>query len=180
MFGQIVGICATLVSLAAWQVHTKRSVLFCQCVGNALWILHFFLIGAYVGSILNIVTLILVFSGTDNNQSHVKFYRVGAFFAGAAGFAVAAKFFDWHPALLDLCPFTAVIIYAIAVRLSDIGFRYVNLLGRPLWLIYNIIHGSVGGTVTEIGLLASSIIGIIRYVRIERRMKEKPLTQPSP
>lgn len=66
--------------------------------------------------------------------------------------------------LTDFLPIIGQSFGAIAVwQKNPRTIRFLMLLPRPLWFIYNFIVGSYAGMTAEIFILVSVLIGIIRF-----------------
>ena len=55
---------------------------------------------------------------------------------------------------------------------SEKKIRFLTFPSSPCWLIYNILNGSVAGIITEIFVMSSLIIAIIRF-DLKKRNKTK-------
>ena len=53
--GQGVGVAALIIAMLSFQQRTQKKIVLYQLVSSVLFTAHFFMIGAYVGSLLNFI-----------------------------------------------------------------------------------------------------------------------------
>ena len=76
---------------------------------------------------------------------------------------------------MDLLPIVAQVFGAIAVwQTNPRAIRFIMLVPRPLWFVYNFIVGSQAGMVAEVFILVSVIIGIIRFDILGKKEEHVP------
>lgn len=126
---------------------------------NLLYAIHFFLMGnlaAMVGSTLSSTrTLLSLYTRSMVVVAVLLVVNV------LLGFWVVK-------AVWNVIPLTATAIATIAMfRLHGLKLRYVMLLCTFLWLINNILTGSIGGTAME------SMIAVMSGITIFRLHREK-------
>ncbi len=74
----------------------------------------------------------------------------------------------------DVLPIAAQIFGGIAVwQNNPRSIRFLMLIPRPLWFIYNLFVGSYAGMIAEVFIFTSVLVGIIRF-DILRQVK-KPI-----
>lgn len=170
IIAQAIGIVATIVAVLSFQSKGQKGIMIIQTISTSLWTLHFLMIGAYTGFILNLLCAIraVIYSKRDTKKWAASKVWIYIFTLGAlAVYAVTLLLFSTPDSpkspVIELLPVIGVIATTIGFRL-DSGFkvRLSQLVSGPVWLIYNIFNGSIGGTVTEIFATCSVIIGIIR------------------
>ena len=69
----------------------------------------------------------------------------------------AKSFIDFLPALAQIFGTAAV------WQSNPRTIRFIMLVPRPLWFVYNFFVGSYAGIVTEIFILISVLVGIMRF-----------------
>lgn len=78
---------------------------------------------------------------------------------------------------MSLLPTTAASIYTIAIYACKVrGIRYTYVLCNFIWLLYNVYVFSIVGIITQLMLVASGVIAIIRYRKgkiVNRASKSK-------
>ena len=80
---------------------------------------------------------------------------------------------------LSILPIAAMIMETVGLwQKSPRRIRFIVFVPHPVWLIYNFIHGSYPGVLTEIFVITSLVAGIIRFdiipwIKERRNSKEK-------
>ena len=138
--------------------------------GLLLFVVHYALLGAWTGSLMNLVEAGMVFIAYQKEKfawaksSVWLFVFIGLFILSGI---VTGK--TW----VDSCPVIAQIFGAIAVwQKSPRAIRFLMFVPRPLWFFYNFVVGSYAGMAAEIFILASVLIGIIRFDILKRSHKQ--------
>ncbi|MEK7594589.1 MAG: YgjV family protein [Patescibacteria group bacterium] len=158
---QSIGFLALFFVVLSFQKNSRGKLLFFMLVGISLFVIHYALLGAWIGSLMNIIEAITVFVAykkeTDSwAQKIFWLYAFVAIFIIAG--ALTAK------SLVDFLPVLAQIFGTIAVwQTKPRNIRLLMLVPRPLWLIYNIAVGSYAGITAEVFILLSVLVGILRF-----------------
>ena len=174
-FAQILSIAGLGCVVASYQQQRKSALILCQLVGGALFGVHYLLLGAYAGFLLNIiaVTRALVFYKEDLPK------RVGNIwvwiFHGLCLVAYILTFivFNTEPSvtnlILEILPAIGMVCLSISFNMT--GAKEIRRLGTVssvCWLIYNFAHLSIGGIACEGMCMVSIIVGILRHDRKEK------------
>ena len=163
--GQIISIVAMVCIIFSFQQKKQSYLIAMQLVGGALFSVSYFMLGAVVGGVLNVVETVK-----------------------AVIFLFSAKLKTSHPAWL--CGFIGlyILLYALTFTVfgveptpiafvgmiaSTIGFvlasskavRRLGLVSSPAWLTYNIYYRSVGAVICEVISLFSIFVGMYRHDR---------------
>ena len=167
---QTIGIAAMLFNIFSYQQKTSKGVIIMQLFGGALFSVNFFMLGATVGGILNIIAVFraVVFWGKEKFKAEHKawlFVFVGLFIASyILTFTLFAKPFTVTSAVLELLPVIAMTATTISFRLNTASvIRKFGLISSPSWLIYNICNFAIGAVICEAVSLVSIFIGMIRF-----------------
>ena len=160
LFVQIVGIIAMGVGALSLMQKKTTSILLVQIVSTILFATHFFMLGAFAGASLNILSMlrnIVIYFKKEKWATPKIWFPVFTLF-----FAIAVYFSG--DGLLGLLPFAGCVFMSIGLYIdnSTVTRRYI-IISSPCWLIYNTINLSIGGIIAEIINLASLISSIIRY-----------------
>ncbi len=125
--------------------------------------------GAWAGMISKLVTTVrnaIAASETARKRKNSKILPI--FFVVIY---IIIGFFTFDSAF-SVLPILAPCIYTVAIYISDITkIRYVSVLTRVLWLIYDISVFSAAGIVAQIILMINGIIAIYRYARKSKEQK---------
>lgn len=160
LFGQILGILATVITGISYQMNTKRSLLLVQTAATACNCLAYLFLGAASGFALNIVCIIrnvvFYFQKDDGKRRLLPALLLAAVM-------VVLGILSWQG------PVSLLIIVALAANTVFLSFGDPQLLRKSilgtssLVLTYNIFVFSLGGIANEALAILSSVVGIIRF-----------------
>jgi hypothetical protein len=168
IIGQALGIIATIITFISYQANTKRSLLIIQSIATLCTCLSYFFLGATSGFALNIICLIrnAIFyfqkEGTKLQYISASILSLVMAFVGA---------FSWQG------PISLLIIIALAANTVYLSFGKPQLLRQSVLvtstmvLIYNIFVFSIGGITNESISIISSAIGVVRYRKAKKEIK---------
>ncbi len=158
---QGIGYFALLFVLLSFQRNKRVNILLFMFVGLLLFIVHFSLLQAWTGALMNVIEAGVVFVAykkETDRWAQKKFWLYIFIFLYVLAGAFTAK------SLIDFFPVIAQIFGAIAVwQTNPKTIRFIMLIPRPLWFTYNLTVGSYAGMTTEVFVLASVLIGIFRF-----------------
>lgn len=129
--------------------------------GLVLFAVHYSLLHAWTGMTLNLIEALMVYvsyQGETKPWAKQKFWPyVFILLFIIAGLAISRT-------LIGILPIIAQSFGTIAAyQKNPRAIRFIMLVPRPLWFLYNLSVGSYAGMVTEIFILLSVVIGIIRF-----------------
>lgn len=157
---QICGLVAMLFSVLSFQRNTHKKIMIMQISANFLFAIQYFSMGAYTGAVMHGIALMrgIVFYNMDKKWAQGKGWII-AFVLMFIGFGAAT--FD---GVLSILPPLAMVLNTFSFASKDPQFtRRTILISSPMWLVYSIITGSIGGAINECFVICSSILGIFRY-----------------
>ena len=163
------GILGIITTIAVYQQKTQKRLLLCKLTTDTIWILHYWLLGAYSAIAITIVSILrsIVLLNAKRRWAQSRYWLW--IFLGAT---VALSLTAWQNAYSALMLFSSV--------LAIIGYW----LGRPFMarllsipaaassLIYNWAYHSREGIVSSMFIILSSIVGILRH-DLPKKLKEK-------
>lgn len=160
IIGQALGIIATIITFASYQMNTKKTLLIAATLATLSTCLSYFFLDASSGFVLNIVCLIrnVMFYFQDEKS---MFNRISAYVLAAVMIVLGA--FSWQG------PVSLLIIIALAVNTVCMSYGNPQLLRKSILftstsvLLYNVFVFSIGGIANEAVSIVSSVIGIIRF-----------------
>ncbi len=176
---QVISIIAMCLNILSYQAKNKRLLISMQMVGCTLFGVSYFMLGATMGGLLNVVGLArsVVFLWRERFRADHPLWTAAFVLAYlssyAATFTLLGKEATPQNFAIELLPVIAATIVTVSYRMK--GTRPVRLLGlicSPSWLIYNVFSRSIGGIFCEAISLVSIIVGLIRYDL--RRADEPP------
>ncbi|OGG20175.1 hypothetical protein A3D03_00500 [Candidatus Gottesmanbacteria bacterium RIFCSPHIGHO2_02_FULL_40_13] len=170
LIAQIIGIVALLFVLLSFQKNSRYLILLFLIIVQILFTLHFGLLGAWTGAAMNGVA---AFRTYIFNQRETKIWSNNPFWLYL--FVVLFWVFGivtWS-GYYSILPILAMTIDSFAVWNKKTQYiRRLMLIPRPLWFIYNYTVVSYAGMITEIFVLFSILIGIIRFDLVTTMKKQ--------
>ena len=158
--GQIFGYMAALMMFLSYQTKTPKKLLTVQSCSVVCIIIHYLLIGAASGFILNIACLLRNFVYYFDK---VKIFKHPLCPYAMALLMGALGALSWQG------PVSLLIIIALMVNTVFMSFNNNQLLRASvivtssMILLYNLFVSSYGGMINESIGIISSIIGLYRY-----------------
>ena len=156
---QIIGIIALTCAVISFQQRTHKRILAFQLAANTVFCIHFIMLGAYTGALLNAVaafrSLVFVNKGKSWADNILWLYVFCVI-------SVVAGIITWNgPA--SILPIAGMICTTVAFWIKKPALvRLTAFPSSPMWLAYNLINNSYAGVITEIINMCSIITAIIR------------------
>lgn len=158
---QIIGLIAAAVLWASFQCKDTKRLFLMQLVSSMIFSLHFLLLGAYTGMILNLTEVLrsyLLYQGNKKWASHrITMVAIMLMFT-------ISGVITWD-GWISILP-TAAMVLGTLFMWSRNGktLRFAMLFFiSPCWMVYNVAMGSIAGVLTEIVNIVSIIISLIRF-----------------
>ena len=154
IIAQAFGIIGMLMSILSYQQKGKARILTFQLLGSVLFVVNFFLLGAFSGAILNFVAIVraLIFIYEDKVHADHPAWTIGLTAVYVLSYVSVFTIFGKEPTainlLVEILPVIAMTVTTIAFRhKEDKILRRVAFISSPLWLTYNFIFFSLGGII---------------------------------
>ena len=157
--GQIIGFVAMGIIVVSYQQKTHKNILVFQMVSGLLFTIHYILLGAYTGAVMNLLGAFrsLVYANRDKKWASSVVWPI----LFSVGFLISG-ILTWNNTY-SVFPLIAMLMSSVVLWIEQPKInRIFSLPTSTCWLIYNIKKISIAGIVTEIFVLTSIIIGIIR------------------
>lgn len=175
IIAQAVGIVAMAFNILSYQGKKQSTVILLQLFGGSLFAVNYLMLGATVGSILNIVgavrAIVFLFKDklkTDRLPWFIAFVTV-YIAVYVLNFTVFGKDVTPRNLLVEILPVIGMVALTIAYRMKNAAdVRKFGLISSPAWLTYNIVVGSWGAILCEIITLFSILIGIFRHDKVKK------------
>ena len=168
--GQILSIAAMACNIISYQQKEQKRLILCQLLGGALFSLSFFLLGATVGALLNLVAflraLMFLFAKRMNARHPAWLFVYVACYLSFYVLSFTVFGTEPTPAALaiELLPVIGMTALSVGFMLEDSAkVRRLGLISSPAWLIYNIYYVSFGAIVCETLSLISILVGMLRH-----------------
>lgn len=181
IFIQAISIVAMAVAILSFQQRSQKKIVLFQLCSGTLFCIHFFLLHATAGWMLNLVHVLrsVVFSQCDKHAwARHKAWIVVFILASVA--VCVPSFFSPETVsspvrfMAEFFPIVGMVATTVAYREKNASrVRFFALISSPLWLNYNILHFSVGGILTEVFSLVSISLAMLRLDRAAAKSKKE-------
>lgn len=169
-FAQCLSIAGMACVVGSYLQKKKSALIAIQATGGALFAIHYLLLAAYSGFLMNSIAVLrgFVFYKEHRSPTTGKVWVWVISILCVVAYALSFILFNtpptWGNLILELLPVIGMIALTISFNMTNAGqIRMMGFVNSTCWLIYNIAHVSIGGIGCEIMCFASIIIGIIRY-----------------
>lgn len=163
---QALGVVTVILGFVNYQVKTRAQLLFVHIATTLCFSLHYLLLGAWAGMIMNFVgcirDVVFYFIGRKGKVSKtlVILFAVILGTMGIAASLIARE--GWFFVLSVL----GLVINSCAMSFTDPDhIRKSILITSPMVLTYDCFVRSYGGAVYETVAIVSALIGIVRFRR---------------
>ncbi len=170
IIAQILGILALGVTIVCYQFNSQKKILAAQMIAATLFTVNLALLGGMSGALLNIhgICRALTFYQRGKHKWADSPFWVW-FYIVAAVVCVAVT----YKSPVDILPLVGQIFTTISFFMKDAAkIRLFTLPSPPCWFIYHLTTGNIGGTLNEIFVISSIIIGMIRLDRKKTPAKQ--------
>lgn len=171
---QIVGIFAMAFNIFSYQQKQQKGIIAFQLFGSVLFTVHFFMLKAYMGGLLNAVGIVraVVFLRKDIFRTDKIWWLIGFeviyILSYVFTFTVLDTAFTVVNAVVEFLPLIGMTATTVAFRShSAKTTRLLGLISSPSWLIYNIFSLSIGAICCEAFSLISIFVGMFRLDKKE-------------
>lgn len=161
---QTVGIAAMVINILAVQFKKPSQFFVCRMVSSFLWGINFLLLGSPTGAIINIGNIIRSIFLLNKKTSTKPFLWITLAIYALAGALTMDYTLSWM-LLLDILIVLSQWVDSVGMWSNNFrNIRYCQLFAiSPVWLTHNIVVFSIGGILTEVFTIISTIIALIRY-----------------
>ena len=166
---QGIGFLGAITGFIVFQQKKRRRILLFQMLSCAFFVIHFVMLGAYTGAVMNAIVIVraFVYLNSDKKWAAGKIWLAVFIIISVAACVITWK--DWS----SIFPLASMVLSSVSCWLKNEKYiRLVTFPSSPCWLVYNVVNGSVAGTVTEIFISASLIIAIVRYDILGKSKKQ--------
>ena len=158
---QIVGFIGIAVAFISFQCKDNRRLFFYQLLSSIIWVIHFLILKAYAGVLLNAAGAVRGFFLYNSDK---KWGSSKVTMTAITILMIACGIITWTGPI-SLFPAIGMAAGTIAMW-SGNGrlLRWVQLLCvSPFWIVYNIPNQSYTGIICESMNMISVIIALIRF-----------------
>ena len=158
IIAQVLGLIAMAVCIISFQFKKNKHLFIVQGISSTLFFVHYLLLGQEAGAFMNLLSIM------RSVCLNVKFLRNRVCeILLIIGFVVVAAitFENWLTILILIAQIGGTIVYwqnkAKRIRIFQLS------VSSPCWLIHNIASFSIGGIITEVFNIISTIISLVRF-----------------
>ena len=169
IIAQALGIIGLIMNVLSFQQKTKKSLITVQLFGGLCFSIHFLLMQAPTGCLLNLISFFrgIIFSNKEKFKADHILWLPFFFSLFITAYALSFAVFDKEPTaynlIVEVLPVLGMMVSTISFRMKNAAtVRKLSLINSPLWLVYDALTRSVGGTLCEVMCLVSIIVGIFR------------------
>ena len=159
VWAQVIGCGGLLLNIISWQLKTPRNIIVMTIPSNFLWATHYIMLGAPLGAITNLCSVIRN-TGLVIVRDHLVPYFIYSFLL--LTWVIGLYFYEfWY----DVLPLVSASIMNLGLlrRNNRPLIARTTVIYCILGLIYDVIVGSLVGFICGIFIVASAIIGMYRH-----------------
>lgn len=172
LIAQAIGLAAMAFNISSYQRKSRMGVIGFQLWGSVLFAVNFYLLGATVGAMMNVLSAIraIVFLNREKFRANHPAWLAGFAAAFLLSYALTFTGFGTEATvknlLVEFLPVIGMTATTVSFRYTDAKtIRRFGLISSPSWLIYNLFAGSLGAIACEVLSLGSIVLGIWRMDR---------------
>lgn len=160
IIGQIMGFVAVVLGFVSFQMRTQKQLLVVQTATTIAFCVHYFLIGATSGMLLNLLGIARNLAYYHKDKPFFSGNKCPIFFSVMMGVAGLLSWQGYYSIFVVL----GLVINTLCLSFSDPQkIRKSILVTSPMVLVYDAFVLSIGGIIYESVAIISSTIGIVRY-----------------
>ena len=165
IIAQIVGITAVSLYLLSFQLKKRQHIVAVTCVSNFLYVLQYFLLGAFSGAFLDVIsTVSSFFAGKKNSPSFRRFAKWVAVLSAVLIIIVGLFFAIVQKKWLELLPIGGALLQTCGLWFNnEQTIRKFALGGAPFWLIYNFLAQAYGAAIGSLFTIVSVVVALLRF-----------------
>lgn len=166
MIVQLIGFLAWIVATISYWFKTKKQILMAQIVGDVLYGIHYLLLGATVGGIVCIIGLVrevMFFKAKKPIQEKILMCIMIPIYL-VVGMITTNN-------TIEMLPIVAAIIYCYTLTMAAKHMVVGGIIDAVCWLVYDAVNGSYSGVFTDIIIIFSNTLSLIKRKKDEIRWK---------
>ena len=160
IIGQVLGIVAVVLGFISYQMKLPRGIILTQLATAMVFALHYLLIGAVTAAVLNFLAGVKCIAYYFRDKRGSRSAAEPIIFIVLVIVSGVLTWESWYSIALMV----GLVVDTVGLALSDAQMtRRFVFVKSPLCLLYNAMVFSVGGIIYECAVLASSVIGLLKY-----------------
>lgn len=158
---QLIGWTGTVLYVGSFQFKNSRRMALCAVLGALSYVIHYFMLGAFAGSISLLISMFGNFLVACSGRRWSDWKLWPPLLVAAYAIATAVT---WQGALSLLpCAVSALKSWVYFSRNGKVIRLTCLCIVSPGWMVYNVITGSISGLVCELFVSGSILVSILRY-----------------
>jgi len=157
---QLIGFVGLFMSILAFQFKKHGQIVLCKMSSEFIFAVQYLFLGAWTGAILEFLSVfrnVLFLRLVKKNRSTTPVIFIFGLFVLITGFAS-------YSSTLSLLPIGAKLLTTVSYGLkNEKWLRIITLPSCILWIIYNLIVGSVAGAIGDTVSLLSILLAVYKY-----------------
>ena len=165
IIAQIIGFVAVALYLLSYQLKKRKHIVLVTFISNSFYVLQYFLLGAFSGAVMDILSTIASFLAAKKNSLSFKKYAktVGVLTVLVIiiiGLIIVKVQNNW----IEFLPIGGAVFQVISLWCDDEQtLRKFGLCSAPFWLVYNFVSKAYGASLGSAFAIVSIIVSLIRY-----------------
>ena len=160
------GALAVILGFISFQMKDAKKLLFIQCGVSAVFCVHFFLLGATTGFVLNVACILRNVAYYNKDKKYLSSIWVPIALSAMMGVLGVIFWEAWYSVFFVVSLIANTFCMSFK---SPENIRRSILFTSPLALTYDAFASAYGGVAYEAFVIVSSVIGIVRTARAKRR-----------
>ena len=168
----------------SFQGKRNKSILWLQFLSNVLFFVHYLLLGAIIGAMMNVIAMIRsqVYLHRERLRTDRPIFLAAFIGIYLLSYVLNFTVFGKEPTEKNLIfsSFVTIasIVYTVGFHINDPkNIRKYNLIGAPLGLAYNLSILSIGASCTEVFKIISILTAMLRLDRHPKKVKNNVIEQ---
>lgn len=166
ILAQAMGFLGTITVVIGMQQKKYKHIAMCKIGNEFLSAIHYLMLGGYTAVAANFISCVTngcyyfrIKKGKSTRPFQIAFTIL---------FVIIGAL-SWHGPI-SICVILAKVFSSLSLSVKEPKWvRLINLLYNPLWLVYDVYVGSIAGVITDVLIITSTAIAIIRL-----DLKKKP------
>ncbi|MBR5871027.1 MAG: YgjV family protein [Clostridia bacterium] len=173
---QGIGVIAMILAYFIYSARTRKTLITLKFVSDVLWGVHYFMLGAYSGAVLNGINMgreVIFQLKTSKKWAQTPIWAVVFIVIN-----LTSTIFSWQ-GWQSLLPAVGASIAVVGLWCAKpMTIRLFSLPSTTCWLIYAIMSGTVSGIICNVIQLTAIFVGLFRDIK-ERKNAEKKEAVPN-
>lgn len=169
LLAQVLGVIGIVLTFFIFSARRRQTILLSKLTGDVIWVIHYFLIGAYSGAGMNIICTMreIVFFNKEKKWASHRFWLF-LFIA----LNITSGLLTWEGWISLLPMFGSCCTVMSFWCTKPLHIRLVAAPGQTLWLLYAILHVTPTSIICNAFSLVSIAIGLCRDISAMRKAKQ--------